>query len=76
VHSGPSFGRVSLYFDAFGVVLVEVADVERIGRVHFATRRNQRRRQFQQIDLFPVDVLEKRMLFDFFGPKNVTTNTG
>lgn len=53
------------YLDAFGVVLVEVADVERVGGVDLASRRHERRRILEQIDLFPVDVSKIRMLFDF-----------
>ena len=53
--------------DALGVVLVEVADVERVGGVHFAARRHQRRRILEQVDLLPVDFAKVAVLLDLGG---------
>ena len=43
------------YLNAFGVLLVEVANVERVGGVYLAARRDQRRRVLVQVDELPVD---------------------
>lgn len=51
--------------DSFSVFLVKRANVESICSVDFPTRWNQRWRVFLEVNLAPVNALEKRMVLNF-----------